>query len=61
LVTLPVAPLAAEGAEEAAAGAEPAGALGGAEVAGAEVELAPELQAAAPATRQAPTAAMRHR
>jgi hypothetical protein len=58
LVTLPVAPLAAE---EAAAGAEPAGALGGAEVAGAEVELAPELQAAAPATRQAPTAAMRHR
>jgi hypothetical protein len=35
--------------------------LGGAEVAGGlEVELDPELQAAAPASRQAPTAMARH-
>jgi hypothetical protein len=61
LVTLPVAPVAVVGAEDAA-GAELAGALAGAEVAaaGVELELDPELQAAAPATRHAPTAATRH-
>lgn len=63
-VTLPVAPLPEEaGAEEAAAGAELAGAeLAGAELAAAELELELplELQAAAPTTRQAPTAATCH-
>jgi hypothetical protein len=51
-------------AEEGAAllaGAELAGAVaGGAEVAGGALELDPELQAAAPAARQAPTAMNRH-
>jgi hypothetical protein len=56
-VDAPVA-AAAEAAGELA-GAELAGAeLAGAELAGAELEL--ELQAAAPTSRQAPTAAMRH-
>jgi hypothetical protein len=61
-VTPPVAPLPVDaGAEEAAAAdAELAGALAGAELAGLELELPLELQAAAPAIRQAPTAATRH-
>ena len=67
-VTPPVAPLPVDaGAEEAAADAELAGALAGAEVAapvladtGLELELELELQAAAPITRQAPTAATCH-
>ena len=37
-----------------------AGLLAAAELAGAELELELELQAAAPTTRQAPTAAIRH-
>jgi hypothetical protein len=62
-VTLPVAPLPEDaGADEAAAGAELAGAeLAGAEAAAElELELPLELQAAAPTTRQAPTAATCH-
>jgi len=60
-VTPPVAPLPVDAGADAAL----AGALAGAELAGPvlaalELELPLELQAAAPATRQAPTAAMRH-
>ena len=44
---VPLAAVAAEAAEVGAAGAD-------------ELELAPELQAAAPASRQAPTTAIRH-
>ena len=46
---VPLAAVAAEAAEVGAAGADEL-----------ELELAPELQAAAPATRQAPTTAIRH-
>jgi hypothetical protein len=62
-VTPPVAPLPADAGAEEAADAELAGALAGAELAGAELELELELelQAAAPITRQAPTAATCHR
>jgi hypothetical protein len=61
-VTPPVAPLPADAGAEEAADAELAGALAGAEVPAAELELELELelQAAAPITRQAPTAAIRH-
>jgi hypothetical protein len=59
-VTPPVAPLPVDAGAEEAADAELAGALAGAELAGLELELPLELQAAAPATRQAPAAAMRH-
>jgi hypothetical protein len=59
LVTSPVdVPEAADA--EVAGELVAAGLLAAAELAGAELELELELQAAAPTTRQAPTAAIRH-